>query len=114
MGNDTVIQLMAESKNKNERFLAAWKDAVRLIGPAYFKGTVPTATSKEDLAPDYPIFVSRLGTASSGERLFMLAVYQFYNDTEFKSRPSLTDLAWTLDEDRLDVLVRLMRNYSGW
>lgn len=109
-----VERFLEEARTKRDGFLAAWREVVMLIGPAYFYGDPKTATCVEVLAPREDAYERRLRTASSGERLFMLAAYQFYNDRKFKERPSLADLSASLDEHRVDVLLRLLKHYHGW
>lgn|SRR5690606_29832361 len=104
------------TQSAEQSFLNAWRAAARLIGAECFKNDPdsPDITSKWDLEPVFDMFKARLGTASSGERLFMLAVYQFYNSKTFKERPSLNELAYSLDAEHLSTLVRLMASYRGW
>ena len=99
-----------------QHFLSAWILAAQLIGAECFKTDPNSADikSKWDLEPEREVFKARLRTASSGERLFMLAVYQFYNSKTFKERPTMDDLAYSLDGTRLSILMRLMVSYRGW
>ena len=105
-------------------FFAAWHKAVRLAGPLYFgDGTaenVETAKSKYDLPPDYDEVTGALGVLSSGEAVFLAALYSFFNaDAGGKMLASLGanglgDIAAHLDEARCRVIADLLVSYAGW
>jgi len=115
---------VAKSKAKPLHFLEAWKDAIALIGESYFTITAPsvqTATDKYQLVPDFAAITESLGVVSGGERRFLIALYQFYNDYDIVEyckqheieRPTMSDLA-LLDDDHLAILTRLLHSYTGW
>lgn len=105
-------------------FFKAWHEGVRLAGPLYFgAGTaanVDAATSKYDLAPDYDEVVSAIGTLSSGEAVFLAAMYSFYNDDAGGKMlaqldaPGLAGISAHLDEPRRRILADLLVSYAGW
>lgn len=104
-------------------FFDAWKRGVSLAGLTFFGDgrTAPdAATSKNDLAPDYDMVQSGLGQLSSGEAVFLAAMYSFYNATvggkmlaKLKA-DGLGDISAALDEQRVRVLADLMISYPGW
>lgn len=78
------------------------------------------AKSKYDLAPDYDAVQSAIGTLSSGEAVFLAAMYSFYNDDAGGKMLAQVDAAGLagisahLDEPRLRVIADLLVSYAGW
>lgn len=107
-----------------DAFFDAWRGGVRLAGPRYFgKGTaeaVNYATRKWDLEPDYELVTSALGVLSSGEAIFLAAMYSFYNSDDggkMLAQLGVTapgDIAAALDEPRRRVIAALLIAYAGW
>lgn len=83
--------------------------------------SVESATNIDQLRPDLKVIKASIGTMSPGERLFILSLYQFFNDStvqelckEFDcSYPSLPDIA-NLDTDHRVLILRLVDSYRGW
>lgn len=107
-----------------EEFLAAWKDGVTLAGEHFFNirsNTVCSATDREELLPNLEAITATLGAISSGERIFILSLYQFFCDSTVRDLcaendfdfPTLVDVA-TLDASRTAVITRLIHSYNGW
>ena len=79
------------------------------------------ATDKFQLAPDLAHVFDSAGVLSHYEQIFLMALCQFYCDSDTRAYcedtgiaiPSLADIA-NLDPERLDVITRLMHSYSGW
>lgn len=106
-----------------KRFLTAWKEAVSLAGPSYFRqpidGEIEAAESKDELAPDYEVIKHALGAISSTDGLFLAALYSFYDPDKGSvmlnqcGMNGLSDLG-RLDLARRRVIAELIVNYSGW
>lgn len=114
----TIARAMAVESGKEADFLMAWRDAVDMIGAQYFLLKTPTdqCMSKWDMQPKIDLLRARVGVMSSGEQVFVKTVIQFYNEDIFKAhdRPTLRDIAGRLDAERLNIVLRLLRSYSGW
>ena len=119
-----VANAAEQGRLRPEFFLEAWKDAVRLAGERFFdirSESVDAATDKNELAPNLAAITEGIGVLSGGEKRFLLAIYQFYNDQalyEFCAKqemkvPSLSDLA-LLDENHRRVITQLLHSYDGW
>ena len=105
-------------------FLEAWKEAVQLAGEQHVHvqaEAVDAATDKDQLRPDIDAIAESIGVLSDGERRFLLAIFQFFNDQALYdfceerelTVPSLADLA-LLDDKHRQVITRLLHSYSGW
>lgn len=105
-------------------FFDAWRKGVRLAGPRFFgdrtAANVDTAKSKYDLVPDYDEVTAALGVLSSGEAVFLAAMYSFYNDDAGGKMlaqldaPGLAGISAHLDEARTRVIADLLVSYAGW
>jgi hypothetical protein len=105
-------------------FFDAWLRGVEIAGHQWFgDGTVAAAanaTSKGALSPRYDDIAEAIGWLSSGEAVFLAAMYTFYNaDTGGKMLRQLrvnglADLSAKLDEPRLRVIAALLVSYAGW
>lgn len=84
---------------------------VELVGSDYFQMTsasVAEATDKFQLRPDFGVIAHSLPALSGGQCRFMIAMCQFYSDSEIASicrntgvdHPSLADLALLEDQHR--------------
>ena len=107
-----------------ERFLAAWKRAVGIIGPEYFHcrepGDCAAATCREQLRPDTDAIERYLGVCSVGQGLFIGAVVSFFNGdwgAEICSGfgySGIGDIANRLDLVELEIIAELMMSHTGW
>ena len=115
---------MSAAEKRPPEFLAAWREAVELIGPALFKikfESVDTAMSKDALRPDFDAFTAAIGSMSSGQQIFAIAVYQFFSDTDALSlceqcglrHISMPEIANLSDHYR-NIIIRLLNSYIGW
>lgn len=108
-------------------FFDAWLRGVEIAGWQYFgDGHQPGAEgskydlTKWDLAPRQDDIADAIGWLSSGEAVFLAAMYSFYNaDTGGKMLRrlrvnGLADLSAKLDEPRLRVIAALLVSYAGW
>ena len=114
---------MYDYREREQRFLAAWKRGVQLAGPGYFKLKAPTveaATHKGQLEPDWDLIEETLTARSRGEAAFLAAMCSFYNAEWGQSLlvragfPNLCDLASKLDEPHAGIIAELFLNYPGW
>ena len=125
---DTMLQIandIENGKHRPARFLAAWKDAVKLAGMQFFDirsaTSIDDITNKKDATPNLAAISNRWGFLNRSQGHFLLAISQFYNnqkvydfcrEQEIKV-PSLSDL--TLFNDRYRaILVPLLQYYDGW
>jgi hypothetical protein len=119
-----VANAEEQGKQRPAFFLEAWKEAVQLAGARFFdirSASVEAATDKNELAPDLAAITGAIGVLSGGEKRFLLAIYQFYNDHDIyefcQERdikvPSLSDLP-LLDEKQRIVIAQLLHSYDGW
>jgi len=116
MGDDMTITAFYNEHD----FLAAWKEGVKIAGRSWFSNCgvdLDTITSKWDLVPQYEKINESVGYLSEGERVFLLAMYSFYNSSmrfhDFgPANPGA--LAAGLDEKRRRVLADLLISYTGW
>lgn len=110
-------ELAAEQRDPAD-FLEAWRDAVQMAGESWFmlKKPLHECTCLDDMKMENDMVRSGVGVLSSGEQVFLKAISQFYNDRIFPShdRPSLADISYSLDHQRLRIVMRLMRHYTGW
>ena len=106
-----------------QAFFEAWKRGVEIAGPQWFgDGTregLNQAKSKWDLRPDMLRANDALGVLSSGERMFLSAMFSFYNAREGGAMLKRCHFQGLSDFDGLDlqrrqVIADLLLNYSGW
>jgi hypothetical protein len=101
-------------------FVDAWQRGVILAGPRFFGtgGKPGLARSKWDLEPNYDMVERAMGVLSSGEAVFLAAMYSFYNARgaqQLLGRPLVPgEIAATLDEPRRRVIADLIVSYTGW
>jgi hypothetical protein len=113
-------------REREARFLTAWKRAVRIAGANYFD-VINThfyefATKKDQLRPSYPKIKTALATESIQQGLFLCALYTFYNEDEgrrlteqfYPSCGSRETLMRQLDPERREVLQNLVASYTDW
>ncbi|MEQ8832246.1 MAG: hypothetical protein RLW87_20730 [Alphaproteobacteria bacterium] len=103
------------------RFLEAWKEGVKLVGPHLFGVTpeeVDTATDRDALRPDREAFLRRLGTASDGEVWFLLQMYGYYNSVAAADLQPYhvfhPESVANRDLRYREIVARFMLNYTGW
>jgi hypothetical protein len=122
MNKDNVLNVLEESEEKRERFLAAWKRGVDFLGAHLFgPGTTATAGDKDELRPLRERVEAVFDEASGGEEQFLAAMVSFYDPAwgeELAARTdcykSLCGLTYNLDHERTEILCELLRNYQGW
>lgn len=107
----------------SSRFFDAWRHAVSLAGYRYFgDGTIAgweSAKDKWTLVPNTELIKNALGVCSHGEKVFLAALYCFYNDIDGKDMCAAAGLNTVLDLTILDmehklVISDLLFNYNGW
>ena len=116
-------------KTAPDRFLEAWKRALRKVGrPELFYDAsgsnrqvdIDGATHKSHLTPDFNKINQFIDVASHGEAVFLAVLYSFYNQDQADQlidrcgNPSLAYLARRLHFDHLEILSELMLNHTGW
>ena len=106
-----------------QAFFEAWKRGAQIAGHEWFgDGTregLNQAKSKWDLRPDMLRANDALGVLSSGERMFLSAMFSFYNAREGGAMLKRCHFQGLSDFDGLDlqrrkVIADLLVNYSGW
>lgn len=102
-------------------FLEAWKRGVEIAGWQFFgTGQPVAATSKYDLAPSYDMIERAMSYLSSGEAVFLAAMYSFYNSDaggKWLTQLGVNGLgavSASLDEKRCKVIADLLFSYAGW
>lgn len=103
-------------------FDAAWIRGVQIAGRRFFRseGASADSSSKWDFYPDFDVISSALGVLSTGEAVFLAAMYSFFNpDTgaELLRRLGADSpgfVAASLDEKRRRVIAELTVSYAGW
>jgi len=106
------------------RFLAAWKQAIELIGPEYFhcKGIdhYQDATDRDQLRPNNDAIEQFISVCSICEGVFIAVVCSFFNGDWGLSMGkgfdyvAMGDIAKRLDLEQLEVLTALMMSHTGW
>jgi len=122
MSKDNVLNVLEQSEEKRERFLAAWKRGVDFLGSHLFgPGTTATARDKDELRPLRERVEAVFDAESGGEEQFLAAMVSFYDPAwgeDLAARTncykSLCGLAYNLDHERTEILCELLRNYQGW
>jgi len=109
--------------NAKERFLAAWIQAVEIIGPEYFKcngvNNFKEATDRDQIQPDKDAIEVRINVCSIGEGVFIGAVMSFYNDKwgagicDAFGHHGVGGAANRLDLDELEIVMELMSSHTG-
>lgn len=106
------------------KFLAAWKRGVSLAGDQYFHVKTPTvveAVDKNQLRPDWDFICEVIGGLSHGERMFLAAMYSFFNALDghrlfeqIGETGNICEIAAILDPERAQVIADLFLSYRGW
>lgn len=103
-------------------FDAAWHRGVQLAGPRYFYASHHSdeRTSKWNFCPNFDRISDALGVLSTGEAVFLAAMYSFYNADDGAAMltrlgaGSAGAVAAALDEQRRRVIADLTVSYAGW
>ena len=122
MNKDNVLNVLEQSEEKEERFLAAWKRGVDFLGENLFgPGRTKTARHKDELRPLREVVEMAFDNESCGEEQFLAAMVSFFDPTwgaELAERiecdKSICGLTYNLDHERIEILCDLLRNYQGW
>lgn len=122
MSKDNVLNVLQESEEKRDRFLAAWKQGVEFLGPEMFgPGSPEKATNKSELLPLKEEVERAFTEESCGEEQFLAAMVSFYDPAwgeelanRIDSHKSLSGLTFNLDHECTEIVCELLRNYSGW
>ena len=107
-----------------QRFLAAWKNAIKIIGPEYFQLSgidhYEEATDKNQLCPDNDAIEERINVCSVGEGVFIGVIMSFYNDKwgsgicDAFGHHGVGGAANRLELDELEIVTELMGSHTGW
>lgn len=119
-----MLKSDTEGDAKEVEFLAAWKDAVNATGKILYSVKAPSvaaATDKNDLRPDFDAIEQYMRT-TPGDHIFLIAVIQFFSYSGIEDIcaeldiqvPRLTDLGWSLNDEKKQILFRLINSYGGW
>ena len=122
MPKDYVLNVLLESKEKHDRFLAAWKRGVEFLGPELFgPGRPETARDKNQLRPQKEKIEEIFAKESGGEEQLLSAMVSFFDPSwgaELAERiecdKSVCGLTYNLDHEETEILCELLRNYQGW
>jgi hypothetical protein len=122
MSKDNVLNVLQQSEEKHDRFLAAWKQGIEFIGPELFgPGKPATATDKNQLCPHPDEVEKAFIEESCGEEQFLAAMVSFYDPAwgeelvaRIDSHKSLCGLTYNLDHECTEIVCELLRNYTGW
>jgi len=128
-GRNPIVDTVARraEKQREARFLCAWKQGVRRAGLHYFEVAAPhrleLALHRDQLRPNYRVIKSALaGDIDAEGGLFLCALYSFYNEDEgrrlmrrhyprCRSREQLLAL---VDAGHRAILETLLGNYTEW
>ena len=122
VSKDYVLSVLEQTEEKEQRFFAAWKRGVELLGGHLFgpKNTAD-AKHKDDLRPRYQLIEAELGKESCGEEQFLTAMVSFYDPAWGEELVELIDchksvcgLTYNLDHEHIEILCELLRNFQGW
>lgn len=122
MSKDNMLNVLEQSPEKTERFLAAWKRGVEFLGPELFgPGRPEQARRKEELTPRRDRVEAVFDRESGGEEQFLAAMVSFYDPAwgatlaeHIACDKSVCGLTYNLDHACIDILCALLRNYQGW
>ncbi|MEJ2199488.1 MAG: hypothetical protein P8X63_00510 [Desulfuromonadaceae bacterium] len=122
MNKDNVMNVLLQTEDKHQRFLAAWKRGVEFLGADLFgPGTVESARDKNDLCPLRGPIEMVFKKESSGEEQFLAALVSFYDPLwgaqlakGIGCPRSVCGLTYNLDHQCTQILCELLLNYEGW
>jgi len=125
--NQTTAQTASQEANEASdtgdiHFLAAWIQAVNLIGPRSFgcmARTPDTATHPHQLTPKLDVIRKSFPNKSKHDAVFVAAVASLYNASEGqkllnKVGCSFGDMALVLKPQQRAILSDLFLHYRGW
>lgn len=122
-------EILAGARRSESAFLAAWKDAIvegaRLCGPRFYQlfgpKSLQTAQSKWDLRPEAARVRAAMGVLSRGERIYLGALYSFFNPddgqqllSEYAFPGNLAEILTRLEARQVKAIMRLVETYPGW
>jgi len=117
-------QIRDHYSNAPERFLAAWKRAIKIIGPAYFQCTgidnYEAATDKDQIRPDNDAIEERINVCSVCEGVFIGVVMSFFNDKwgsgicDAFEYHGVGGAANRLEIEQMEIVVELFNSHTGW
>ena len=119
---DYVLSVLEQTEEKEERFFAAWKLGVELLGSQLFGPKIPAeAKTKDDLQPQHQLIEAELAKESCGEEQFLTAMVSFYDPAwgeelveQIECHKSFCGLTYNLDHEQIEILCELLRSYQGW
>ena len=121
---EDVADTMIHYQDSQARFLAAWKQAVQIIGPQLFacgnSDNCATASERELLRPDSQAIEHYLSRCSIGQGVFIGAVVSFFNSDwgadicNGFGYSGLGDIAHRLELNELKIITELMLSHTGW
>ncbi|KIH77325.1 hypothetical protein SAMN05660860_02069 [Geoalkalibacter ferrihydriticus] len=122
MNKDNVLNVLEQSADKTQNFLAAWKRGVDFLGGHLFgPATTQEARDKDQLRPLRDQVEEVFARESGGEEQLLAAMVSFYDPAwgeELAARidcyKSFCGLTFNLDHERVEVLCELLRNFEGW
>lgn len=106
-----------------KKFFEAWRQAVLVAGPQFFgdgtKAGALAATDKWALVPRSEHISEAFGVLSSGQKVFIAALFSFYNSADGAVLWKRADMRGLADLGNLDLgnrrlIAELILNYSGW
>lgn len=122
-------EILARARRSESAFLAAWKDAIvegaRLCGPRFYQLFGPksfqSAQSKWELRPDTARVRAAMAVFSRGERIYLGALYSFFNPddgqqllSEYAFPGNLAEILTRLEARQVKAIMRLVETYPGW
>lgn len=104
------------------RFLAAWKEGVKLVGAEFFNvksTTVDAATDKWQLTPNLEFIQKAAGGYSHGKQVLLALMYSFYDPEEGQKllarfgTPNFVDAHVVLNLKGTQIIAELWLNIWG-
>jgi hypothetical protein len=119
---DYILNVLEQTEEKEQRFFAAWKRGVELVGERLFgPKSVAAARTRDDLRPRRDLIAAELAKESCGEEQFLTAMVSFFDPAWGEELVELIDchksfcgLIYNLDHEQIEILCELLRNYQGW
>lgn len=120
----TAAAEMAYWRAAPAQFFNAWREGAALAGAIYFgdgtEANLKNATNRDQLAPNLERCKKGIGCLSSGEKVFLAALYTFYNGAagqplmQAANVKGMSDIASSLDLKRRRIVAELLMSYNGW
>lgn len=119
---DELEKVRELNAHADERFLAAWKQGVKLLGTQFFdvKGNVDETTEKWQLAPNIVFINETIDGYSHGQQVLLGLMCSFYNSEdgqeilEKAGAANLVDALGIIDLKGREIIAELWLNYTGW